>query len=98
MHWMKAIFWILHLEPDRWSVRFLPVTPIERDDVMNWDILEGKWKQFTGSAKENWGKLTDDDLDQAAGKRDILVGKIQEKYGIARDEAEKQVDDWSSKI
>lgn len=65
---------------------------------MNWDILEGKWKQFTGSAKENWGKLTDDDLDQAAGKRDILVGKIQEKYGIARDEAEKQVDEWSSKM
>ncbi|HEY9020333.1 MAG TPA: CsbD family protein [Paracoccaceae bacterium] len=65
---------------------------------MNWDILEGKWKQFTGSAKENWGKLTDDDLDQAAGKRDQLVGKIQEKYGIARDEAETQVDEWSAKM
>ncbi|MDD7971362.1 CsbD family protein [Roseinatronobacter alkalisoli] len=65
---------------------------------MNWDILEGKWKQFTGSAKENWGKLTNDDLDQAAGKRDKLVGKIQEKYGIAKDEAEKQVDSWSSKL
>ncbi|MGP9790134.1 CsbD family protein [Roseinatronobacter sp. NSM] len=65
---------------------------------MNWDIVEGKWKQLTGSAKENWGKLTDDDLDQAAGKRDKLVGKVQEKYGIARDEAEKQVDAWSSKL
>jgi uncharacterized protein YjbJ (UPF0337 family) len=65
---------------------------------MNWDIVEGKWKQFTGSAKENWGKLTDDDLDQAAGKRDKLIGKIQEKYGIARDEAEKQVDDWSARM
>ncbi|MBR3370614.1 MAG: CsbD family protein [Rhodobacteraceae bacterium] len=65
---------------------------------MNWDIVEGKWKQFTGSAKENWGKLTDDDLDQAAGKRDKLVGKVQEKYGVARDEAEKQVDAWSSKL
>lgn len=65
---------------------------------MNWDIVEGKWKQFTGSAKENWGKLTNDDLDQAAGKRDKLVGKIQEKYGVAKDEAEKQVDDWSSKL
>jgi uncharacterized protein YjbJ (UPF0337 family) len=71
---------------------------IEKDNAMNWDILEGKWKQFTGSAKENWGKLTDDDLDQAAGKRDQLVGKIQEKYGIARDEAEKQVDEWSAKM
>lgn len=70
----------------------------EKDNAMNWDILEGKWKQFTGSAKENWGKLTDDDLDQAAGKRDQLVGKIQEKYGIARDEAEKQVDEWSAKM
>ena len=65
---------------------------------MNWDILEGKWKQFTGSAKENWGKLTDDDLDQAAGKREQLIGKIQERYGIARDEAEKQVDEWSAKM
>ncbi|HEY9021036.1 MAG: CsbD family protein [Paracoccaceae bacterium] len=65
---------------------------------MNWDIIEGKWKQFTGSAKENWGKLTDDDLDQASGKRDQLIGKIQEKYGIARDEAEKQVDEWSAKM
>jgi len=64
---------------------------------MNWDQVEGKWKQFKGSAKENWGKLTDDDLDQAEGKRDKLVGKIQEKYGIAKEEAEKQVDAWSSK-
>ena len=63
---------------------------------MNWDTLEGKWKQFSGQAKENWGKLTDDDLDQAAGKRDQLIGKIQERYGIARDEAERQVDDWSA--
>ena len=65
---------------------------------MNWDIVQGKWKQITGAAKENWGKLTDDDLDQAAGQRDKLIGKIQEKYGIARDEAEKQVDAWSSKL
>ncbi len=65
---------------------------------MNWDIVQGKWKQMTGAAKENWGKLTDDDLDQAAGQRDKLIGKIQEKYGIARDEAEKQVDAWSSKL
>lgn len=61
---------------------------------MNWDVIQGKWKQFTGSAKERWGKLTDDELDQIDGKRDQLVGKVQEKYGIARDEAEKQVDDW----
>lgn len=64
---------------------------------MNWDQIEGKWKQFKGSAKENWGKLTDDDLDQAEGKRDKLIGKIQEKYGVAKEEAEKQVDAWSPK-
>jgi len=64
---------------------------------MNWDQIEGKWKQLKGSAKEQWGKLTDDDLDRAAGKRDQLVGQIQEKYGIAKQEAEKQVDDWSSR-
>lgn len=64
---------------------------------MNWDQIEGKWKQFKGSAKDNWGKLTDDDLDQAEGKRDKLIGKIQEKYGIAKEEAEKQVDAWSPK-
>jgi uncharacterized protein YjbJ (UPF0337 family) len=65
---------------------------------MNWDTVQGKWKQFTGHAKENWGKLTDDDLDQAAGKRDQLIGKIQERYGIAKDEAERQVDEWSARM
>lgn len=64
---------------------------------MNWDQIEGKWKQFRGQAKEQWGKLTDDDLDMAAGKRDQLIGKVQEKYGIAKEEAEKQVDAWSSR-
>ena len=62
---------------------------------MNWDRIEGNWKQFKGKVKEQWGKLTDDDLDRIAGKRDQLVGKIQERYGIAKDEAEKQVDSWT---
>jgi uncharacterized protein YjbJ (UPF0337 family) len=61
---------------------------------MNWDQVEGKWKQLKGSAKEKWGKLTDDDLDVIAGRQDKLVGKLQERYGIARDEAEKQCDAW----
>ena len=64
---------------------------------MNWDQVKGKWKQMTGSAKERWGKLTDDDLSRIAGERDKLVGTIQEKYGIARQEAEAQVDAWSSR-
>ena len=62
---------------------------------MNWDQIEGKWKQFTGSAQERWGKLTNDDIQTLTGKKDHLVGKIQERYGIAKEEAEKQADEWS---
>ena len=58
---------------------------------MNWDQIEGKWKQYKGQAKTKWGKLTDDDLDVIDGKRQQLVGRIQERYGIAKDEAEEQV-------
>jgi len=62
---------------------------------MNWDQIEGKWKQFTGSARERWGKLTDNDWDTIAGKREQLVGRLQERYGLAQAEAEKQADEWS---
>ena len=62
---------------------------------MNWDRIEGKWKQSAGAVKEKWGKLTDDDLTVIAGKRDQLVGKIQERYGIAKDVAEKQVEEFN---
>jgi uncharacterized protein YjbJ (UPF0337 family) len=58
---------------------------------MNWDTVKGDWKQFKGKVKEAWGKLTDKELDVIAGKRDQLVGEIQKCYGIARDEAERQV-------
>ena len=61
---------------------------------MNWDQVEGKWKQSRGGIKEKWGKLTDDDLDRIAGKRDVFVGKLQERYGIAKEEAQKQADQW----
>jgi len=61
---------------------------------MNGDQVEGKWKQFRGSAKQQWGKLTDDDLEQIAGTRDKLVGKLQERYGIAKEEAQKKADEW----
>jgi len=61
---------------------------------MNWDQIEGKWKQFTGSARERWGKLTDNDWETIAGKKDQLVGRIQERYGVAKAEAEKQTDEW----
>jgi uncharacterized protein YjbJ (UPF0337 family) len=59
---------------------------------MNKDIFEGKWKQVRGEAKSWWGKLTDDDLERAAGKFDILTGILQEKYGYTREQAEKEID------
>jgi len=61
---------------------------------MNWDQIQGKWKQTKGSLKQKWGKLTDDDLDVIAGSRDKFIGKLQERYGIARDEAQKNADEW----
>ena len=64
---------------------------------MNSDTVEGNWKQFKGKVKEQWGKLTDDDFDVIAGKRDQLLGRIQERHGISRDEAEKQVIDWEGR-
>lgn len=61
---------------------------------MNWDQVEGKWKQVKGEAKEKWGKLTDDDLNVIDGQRQQLIGRIQERYGIAKEAAEKQVDEF----
>jgi uncharacterized protein YjbJ (UPF0337 family) len=63
---------------------------------MNWEQAEGKWQQLKGLTKTKWGKLTDTDLEFIAGKRDQLVGKIQERYGIAKEEAEKQVNEWKT--
>ena len=64
---------------------------------MNKDTVQGNWKQLKGKVKEQWGKLTDDDFDVIAGKRDQLVGRIQERHGISRDEAERQVKDWEER-
>lgn len=65
---------------------------------MNWDQIEGRWKQLRGSAKVRWAKLTDSDYDFINGKREQLIGKIQERYGIAKEMAEKQVNDWASSV
>ncbi len=62
---------------------------------MNWEQVKGKWKQMKGSVKKRWGKLTDDDLEFVAGKRDELVGRIQERYGISKEEAQDQIDNWN---
>ena len=58
---------------------------------MNWDQVEGNWKQFKGNVKQQWGKLTDDHLDVIAGNRDELAGRVQETYGVSKEEAEKQI-------
>lgn len=64
---------------------------------MNKDILEGKWKQLSGEIRKKWGELTDDDLDQAMGQKDILVGKLQERYGYTREKAKAELDTWLEK-
>jgi uncharacterized protein YjbJ (UPF0337 family) len=64
---------------------------------MNWDRIQGNWKQVVGKARAQWGKLTDDDLDVVAGRREQLAGKIQERYGIAKEDVERQIADWELK-
>ena len=64
---------------------------------MNWDQIEGNWKQMTGAVKSHWGKLTDVKVEQAEGNRDKLVGKIQERYCVAKNEAERQIDEFVAK-
>lgn len=61
---------------------------------MNEDIIQGKWNQLKGEAQKRWGKLTQDNIDQVEGSRTKLLGLIQESYGVAKDEAEKQIKDW----
>jgi uncharacterized protein YjbJ (UPF0337 family) len=74
-----------------------PITPEQnrpRRLHMDWNRVEGNWKQVKGQVKEKWGKLTDDDLTVINGRRDQLEGKIQERYGYAKDQAKKEIDDW----
>jgi uncharacterized protein YjbJ (UPF0337 family) len=65
---------------------------------MNWDRAAGEWKQLKGKVKQKWAKLTDDDLTYVAGRRDQLLGRLQERYGIAKDQAEKQVKEWENTL
>src|SRR5215831_107238 len=66
----------------------------DRRPGMDWNRIEGNWKQVRGKVKEQWGKLTDDDLNVINGRRDQLEGKIQERYGYAKDQVRKDIDDW----
>ncbi len=65
---------------------------------MNWDQIEGNWKQFEGKVKSQWGKITDDDWKMVEGKKDQLLGKIQERYGHSKEAAEKELDEFCSKL
>jgi len=65
---------------------------------MNWDRIAGHWKEFRGNVKEKWGKLTDDDVEVIAGKREQLAGRLQAAYGVAKDEAERQIDEFASSL
>jgi uncharacterized protein YjbJ (UPF0337 family) len=62
---------------------------------MNWDQIEGKWKQMKGSVREKWGKLTDSDVEQIAGNKDKFLGRLQERYGYSKEQAEKALDEWT---
>ena len=65
---------------------------------MNWDQIEGKWHQVKGKVREQWGKLTDDDLDVIAGQRDQFLGRLQERYGLAQAEAERRLEEWQRTV
>jgi uncharacterized protein YjbJ (UPF0337 family) len=70
----------------------------QREMDMDWNRVEGNWKQFKGAAKEKWGELTDDDLNVIEGRREQLEGKLQQRYGFAKDQIRKDVDDWFSTL
>src|SRR6516225_5593717 len=85
---------LLLLEP----FRRRPVTEEKTECVMDWNRIEGNWMQFKGRAKEKWGRLTDDDLDVINGRQEQLEGKIQERYGLAKDQAKKDVEAWFNSL
>ncbi|MCP8896892.1 CsbD family protein [Shinella daejeonensis] len=64
---------------------------------MNWDIIQGSWQEYKGKAQAEWGRLTDDDLDVIEGRRIELSGKLQQRYGIAREEADRQIEEWAGR-
>ena len=65
-----------------------------KGNAMNWDIIEGKWGPLKGSVKEQWGKLTDDELTEIAGNRDKMAGKLQERYGWTKEEADQKLNEF----
>jgi uncharacterized protein YjbJ (UPF0337 family) len=89
----------LQLSCVHWNVfASRPLARRKPECVMDWNRIEGNWKQFKGQAKEKWGRLTDDDLDVINGRQDQLEGKIQERYGLAKDQAKKDVESWFNSL
>jgi uncharacterized protein YjbJ (UPF0337 family) len=74
------------------------LTPTLEERMMNWDRVEGNWKEFKGKVQQKWGKLTNDDLDVIEGKRKELAGRLQQRYGVAKDEAEREIDTWLKSV
>lgn len=70
--------------------------PVNKDPL--WNRIQGNWKQLAGSIRQRWGNLTDDDIAQANGEREVLAGKIQNRHGINQDEANRQIDEWANKL
>lgn len=91
-----ARFWFAVYSAARRKLQ-ISLAPYEEDMGMNWNQIEGNWEKFKGKAQEQWGKLTNDDLDVIAGNRRELAGKIQERYGKAQEEAEHEIDTWLSR-
>jgi uncharacterized protein YjbJ (UPF0337 family) len=88
---------------DRVKISFLPkfewdFREISRRNAMSWDQIEGNWKQIKGKIRERWGKLTDDDLTEIAGKRDQLAGRLQERYGYEKERLEREIDDFAREL
>jgi uncharacterized protein YjbJ (UPF0337 family) len=77
------------------TLSFIAISDFSNTErTMNWDRVEGNWKQFKGQVQQKWGKLTEDDLDVIEGKRQELAGRIQARYGMAKDEVEREIDSW----
>jgi uncharacterized protein YjbJ (UPF0337 family) len=87
---------ILELRPGSLSARSW--LRFGKGRAMDWDRISGNWKQFKGRLKEQWGKLTDDDIAQLDGSREQLEGKIQERYGYGKDQVRQEIDNWSRRI
>ena len=69
-----------------------------KENTSLWNQIEGSWKQLSGKVRETWGWLTDDDLEEIRGRRDILAGKVQEHYGIAQEDANRRIDEWANNL